>query len=185
MAIQHSAIADADLHQCKGAATAAAGKVPIASGAGTATFGFANPSGSISFINYAAPYVLAYPAAYTKLAPVTAAGTIPIEVTEGNNARLTYTGTATTKFKAVCNLSFSQASGAARDISIALHKNGVIVGGSEIFVSTTTAVIAPITTMFDVSLATNDYVECYVINRGASGDISVRSFVLSLIGLSG
>ena len=183
MAIQHSAIADADLHQCKGAATAAAGKVPIASGAGTATFGFANPSGAISFINYAAPYVLAYPAAYTKLAPVTSAGTIPIEVTEGNNARLTYTGTATTKFKALCNLSFSQASSAARDISIALHKNGVIVGGSEVFIDTTSAIITQVTSMFDVSLATNDYIECFALNRGASGDISFYSFVLSLIGL--
>lgn len=185
MTIQHSAIPDADLHECKGASSAAAGKVPIAGGAGTATFGFANPSGAISFINFGAPYVLAYPAAYTKLAPVTSAGTIPIEVTEGNNARLTYTGTATTKFKAVCNLAVSQGSGAARNLTFALHKNGVIVGGSEVFMDTTSAIITPVTTMFDVSLATNDYIECFVLNRGASGDVSVYSFVLSLMGLRG
>ena len=61
----------------------------------------------------------------------------------------------------------------------------MIVGGSEVFMDTTSAIITPVTTMFDVSLATNDYIECFVLNRGASGDVSVYSFVLSLMGLRG
>lgn len=185
MTIQHSAIPDADLHELKGAASAAAGKVPIASGAGTSPFGFANPLGAVSFVNFGAPYTLLYPAVYTKLAPTTTAGGVPIEVTEANTARLTYTGSLTSKCRIMCNLSLSQASGAARDLGLAIYKNGSIVAGSETFIGTTSAVVAQVTTVFDVSLATNDYVECYVINRGASGDISVYSFALTLIGVRG
>jgi hypothetical protein len=37
--VQHSALTGTDLHECKGAAAAASGQVPIASGSGTAPFG--------------------------------------------------------------------------------------------------------------------------------------------------
>ena len=37
--VQHSALTGSDLHECKGAASAASGQVPIANGAGQAPFG--------------------------------------------------------------------------------------------------------------------------------------------------
>lgn len=37
--ILHSTLTGADLHECKGAATAAIGQVPVATGSGTAVFG--------------------------------------------------------------------------------------------------------------------------------------------------
>ena len=38
--MEHKDIPDAQLHQIKGAASASSGQVPIATGSGTATFGF-------------------------------------------------------------------------------------------------------------------------------------------------
>lgn len=185
MTIQHSAIADADLHETKGAAGAAAGKAPIASGAGAAPFHYVNPLGNIYFINYAAPNTIVFPTAYTKINPVTTAGGVSVEVTEGANARLTYTGALTSKFRAVCNLSFAQSAGANRDIGLKLFKNGSAVAGSEIFATTTSGVITLITSIFDVSLATNDYIECFVQNKGASGDVQIYSYLLNILGIRG
>ncbi len=185
MSTQHKNIPEADLHEMKGAAAAAVGKVPIASGTGTTPFGYANPIGACHFVDYAAPYVLTYPAAYTKAVPVTVANGVPLEVTEGVNARLTYTGTLTTKFRIVCNVSLAQASGANRDIGLKIYKNGVAVNQSEIFTSTSTAYIQLITSVVDLSLATNDYIECFAINKGASGDISFYSFYLTMNGVRG
>ena len=37
--VQHSALTGSDLHECKGAAAAASGQVPIANGSGSAPFG--------------------------------------------------------------------------------------------------------------------------------------------------
>src|SRR5574339_98226 len=168
----HSGLtASADIHVCKGADTAAVGKIIRANGAGGQSFVYLNPVGLTYFVNYAAPHNIVYPAAYTKIAPVTVAGGLSVEVTEGVNARLTYTGTETAKFRVICNLSVAQSSGANRDIGIKLHKNGVAVAGSEIFTTASTAFIQLITSIFDISFATNDYVECFVKNFGASGDV--------------
>lgn len=38
--VQHSSLTGADLHECKGAASAASGQVPVANGSGSAPFGF-------------------------------------------------------------------------------------------------------------------------------------------------
>lgn len=185
MTIQHKNIADADLHEIKGAAAAAAGKVPTASGAGAAPFGYANPIGSTYFVNYAAPNVIVYPAAYTKINPVTTPAGVSIETTEGTNARITYTGAATSKFRVLANVSMSQNSGANRDLGLKLHKNGTAIAGSEIFTTASSGVIQLITSIFDISLATNDYIEAFVINKGASGDVSVSALLINILGLRG
>lgn len=38
--VQHSGLTGSDLHECKGAASAASGQVPVANGSGSAPFGF-------------------------------------------------------------------------------------------------------------------------------------------------
>lgn len=38
--VQHSSLSGAELHECKGAASAASGQVPVANGSGSAPFGF-------------------------------------------------------------------------------------------------------------------------------------------------
>lgn len=185
MTIQHKNIPDADLHEVKGAASASAGKSLIATGTGTATFDYTNALGSTSFVNYAAPYVLAYPAVYTKLEPVTTASGVAVATTEGANARITYIGNVTGKFRGVCNISLSQSIGANRDLGIKLYKNGAALAGSEIFQTSTSGTIHLVTTIFDFTLATNDYIECFIQNKGASGDVSIYAFLLNIMGIRG
>lgn len=67
MAIQHSAIPDAQLHEPKGVATSAAGKVYVASGAGTGSWSFESSSLSLDITNLdtVADYYIVFPFAAT------------------------------------------------------------------------------------------------------------------------
>lgn len=209
MAIQHSAIPDAQLHQPKGASTAAVNTTIKSDGAGgtswskiappnlagLTTNGSAgqvlesdgtgswilrkHPYGSCFFENIAAPYVLTYPATYTKAAPTTTASGIGNLITEGTNARLTYLGPGEV-MDVLVSVSLSQSVGADRDIRIAIYKNGAKINGSVGIITTVSGQKRFVLGSAVVSLATNDYVECYVQNDGASGDISIYTFALFL-----
>lgn len=181
----HKNIAEADLHECKGASTATVGKVSIATGAGTSTYRYANPHGSVSFVNYAAPYVLAYPAAYTKLAPTTIASTITTEYTEATTAKLTYTGTTTLDTRILCMISFDHSVASDRDIGFKMYKNGVAIASSERRATSIKDRKQNITMIAALEMATNDYIEVYAINHGVSGDINVYSFELAAMGYYG
>lgn len=186
--VQHATLTlSSDIHVCKGADTAAVGQLPFFNGAGGQVNAYSNPYGMCYFVDstLAAPYVLTYPSAYTKLAPTTIAGGTSIEVTEGTNARITYTGLYATKARVICNVSLDQSVGANRDIGLKIYKNGGEVASSEIFTTTPSGLKQLITTITDLSLVQNDYLECYVRNFGASGDINIYSFVLNLIGVRG
>ena len=179
----HKNIIDAQRHECKGATAATIGQTIIATGAGTGVFGFANPRGSSYFVNLAAPYTLAYPVAYTKLAPTTTSTALAIEYTVSVDGRLTYTGTRTLATRVIANLSIDQAIGANRDIELSLYKNGVIVPGSSVINTTQSTLKVLTTVVVDLAMATNDYVELYVRNNGASGDVRVYSYYLTTLGL--
>jgi len=186
--VQHATLtASSDIHVCKGADTAAVGQLPFFDGAGGQVNAYSNPHGMCYFVDstLAAPYVLTYPAAYTKLAPTTIAGGISIEVTEGTNARITYTGAYATKARVVCNITLDQSVGANRDIGLKIYKNGSPIAGAEVFITAPSGLKQALTTIYDVSLVQNDYIECYAKNFGASGDINIYSFVLTLIGVRG
>lgn len=184
--VQHvSLTTSSEIHVCKGADTATVGQLPFFDGAGGQVNAYSNPHGSCYFVNYAAPYMLAYPAAYTKLAPVTVAGGVSIEVTEGLNARITYIGDYATKARVFANLTVDQSVGASRDIGLMIHKNGNPVAGSEIFTTAPSGQKQLISSLFDLSLVKNDYLELYAKNFGASGDINVYAYVLSLLGVRG
>lgn len=182
----HASLAEAELHECKGASTATAGKAIIAGGAGTATFKYTNPHGSCYFVNTGTPYTLAYPAAATKLNPVTTATGTSVEFTEGTNARITYTGADTIDMRLIFNISLDQSVGANRDLELYIYKNGSFVNGSTIINTAASAVKILTTSVIDVpNVATNDYFEAYMKNNGASGDINVYSFVLTAFGMRG
>lgn len=186
MSIQHSAISNADLHECKGASAATAGQSIIAGGAGTATFKYANPHGSIYFENIAAPYVLTYPTVATKAAPTTTASGTALEFTEATTARLTYTGADTIDMRIIFNVSLDQASGANRDVVLYIYKNGSVITGSSAINTTSSAVKVLTTSVFDIpNVATNDYFEAYIKNTGASGDVNIYTFVLTMFGMRG
>lgn len=183
MATGHKNIVDAQRHECKGATAATVGQTIIATGSGTAAFGYANPRGSSYFVNLAAPYTLAYPAVYTKLAPTTTSTALNIEYTVSVDGRLTYTGTRTLATRAIVNVSLDQAIGANRDIELALYKNGVVVPSSVIANTTQSGLKVLTTIVVDISMATNDYLEVYAKNAGASGDIRIYSYYFTTLGM--
>lgn len=206
--IQHSSIPDGQRHEPKGISSATNKQVYVADGSasgawskvgptslagvstngvsgqfvavdGTGNFVLASaPSGSIYFYNIGTPYILTYPAVFTKAAPTTTASGIPVQITEGTNARLTYTGTNPVNLDVVFTVSCDQASGASRDIEAAIYKNGSLVNGSNGIITTTSAEKHIMTCHADVPVVTSDYIEVYMKNGGASGDIRIYTFSL-------
>lgn len=204
--IQHSSIPDGQRHEPKGISSATNKQVYVADGSasgawsklnptslagvstngtsgqfvavdGTGNFVLASaPSGSIYFYNIGTPYILTYPATFTKAAPTTTASGSSVLITEGTNARLTYTGTNPVNLDIVFTISVDQASGANRDIEAALYKNGALVNGSNGIVTATSGEKHILTCHADVSVVTNDYVEVFIKNGGASGDIRIYTF---------
>lgn len=179
MSIQHLNIPDAQIHESKGVATAANKATYVSLGTGTGVWRLC-AQGSCYFEGIATPYVLTYPAVYAKLAPTTTAGGTGVNVTEGTNARVTYIGTSTLTFNVHATVSISQSVGANRDIRLAVYKNGIKVNGSVIISTTASSVKQVFAIAVDVSMATNDYIELYAQNDGASGDINVHTFNLML-----
>jgi len=184
--VAHASLPEADLHECKGASTATVGKTIIAGGAGTASFKYANPHGSIYYSDLATGTTITYPSAYTKVNPTTIANGTSVEFTEATTAKLTYTGTDSLDTRVLCNITLDQSVGADRDIYFKLYKNGSAVTGSETGVTTQSGKKVNISIQFDVAnLATNDYLEVYCKNTGASGDVKIYSFYLTAFGMRG
>lgn len=206
--IQHASIPDNQRHEPKGISSATNKQVYVADGSasgawskvgpislagvstngvagqfvavdGTGNFVLASAAhGSCYFYNIGSPYILTYPATFTKLAPTTTASGDATLITEGTNARLTYVGTAATDLDVVFGLSVDQASGADRDIEVALYKNGTLVPGSNAIATTESGKKIIISCHTDVPVVLNDYLEVYAKNAGASGDIRVYTFKL-------
>jgi hypothetical protein len=207
--VQHSAITDPNIHEPKGVAAATVNKVYVSNGSGSGTWqklsppqlaglttngqagdtvtvnGSGNfvftgtPHGQVDFYNLT-PYTLTYPSAYTKLAPTTVAGGVPSNFTEATTARLTYTGTDTVPVCINYSVSLDQTSGADRDIIIAIYKNGSISNGRSI-ITTTSGQKHNMSGINTITMATNDYVELYILNNGASGNIRVYALQLNAI----
>jgi len=208
--VQHSAITDPNIHEPKGVAAATVNKVYVSNGSGSGTWqkisppqlagittngqagdtvtvdGSGNfvftgtPHGQVHFFNLASPYTLTYPSSYTKLAPTTTAGGIPSNFTEANTARLTYTGTDSVPMSISYSVSLDQTSGSGRDLVIAIYKNGSVSNGYSV-VTTTTGEKHNMSGVHTVTLATNDYIELYILNNGASGNIRLYAMQLDAI----
>lgn len=138
-----------------------------------------SPFGFIYFEDIASPYTLIYPSVYTKVAPTTIATGASHLVTEGTNARLTFLGPDQV-MDIQANLSLDQSSGADKDLQVSIYKNGVIVPGSTAIISCHSASKRFISVYGVASLTSGDYVEAFVKNNGASGDVRVFTFMLAL-----
>jgi hypothetical protein len=210
MTIQHKLITDPDIHEPKGVAASTANKVYVADGAGSGTwkklsppqlsglttngtagdtitvdgsgnFVFAGaPHGAVNFYNLASPYTLTYPSTFTKLAPTTTAGGVPAQFTEATTARLTYTGSDTVPVSITYSVSLDQTSGTNRDIVVAVAKNGTVVNGYSVLTVQSSQIHNTAGTA-TINLATNDYVEIFAINTGATGNIRVYSLEMNAI----
>lgn len=210
MSIQHKNITETDLHEPKGISTALVDTLYIANGAGSGAWAKLDPTqlkgittngvtgdlvgvdgsgnyvlvtaphGQIHFYDLASPSVVTYPSTYTKINPTTIASGTSRLITEGTDAKLTYTGTATVPMAVSYSVSLDQASGADRDVIVALYKNETLVDARSVSTTQTGKKITLCGTM-NVSTATNDYFELYVLNNGASGDVNIYSYQLSAI----
>lgn len=208
MPTQHKLITEADLHENKGVSTAAISTVATSNGAGATVWqkigntnltgitvagtsgqrlaadgvgGFKFESGDhgdIYFVNTATPYVLAATTTFAKAAPTTTPSAHPSNFTESTNGRLTYTGPDTEHFTIDAILSIDQASGAARDVSIAAAVNGTVIALTEQIISTTSGSKTSIATHFTTQLTTNDYVEVF-IKISTAGNVNVYCYALS------
>lgn len=186
MAAHSGLTASSDIHVCKGATTATVGTTVIADGAGGQSFGYGNAHGGCYFSNIGAPATVTAPSAYTKVAPTTVANGAAVEWTEGTNARLTYTGTATLDALLNISVSASQASGADRDLNFSIYKNGSAVTGTETVATTVTAKKSNVSLNFFIpTLATNDYIELYVKNAGGAENVSIYSLNMAAISVRG
>lgn len=205
MTIEHSDIVDPYVHEPKGISTASEGEIYIADGLGSGAWSpnvpiggdaalagqyfvsngtgggswVKDPYGFIYFENIISPYSLTYPATFTKIAPTTIAPGVSYLVTEGTDSKLTYLGSGEI-MDILCNLSVDQTSGSDRDLQFSIYKNGVHIPGSSAIITTASASKRFISLSAAALLETNDYIECYVKNNGASGDVRVYTFTLFL-----
>ena len=120
--------------------------------------------------------------AWTKLNFIDTDGTCStdFDVTTTVN-RIVYTGTATRNFVVVANMSF-WAPGQV-DLQFALYKNGVLITGTTQWIYDDTAIDSDSNNFSlnaGVSLATNDYIEIYVVNTTDGTDCSVDMMTMTV-----
>lgn len=139
--------------------------------------------GQTYFNNPGTPYTWTYSATYTIVQPTTVAGGFASQITEATTARLTYTGTPTRAVRVKGMMSIKQSSGASKDITVAIYKNGSAITGCENVITTTSAEWADITIEWIVSAATNDYFELYMKNGGGSGNVDVGDLQIQVHGI--
>jgi hypothetical protein len=94
--------------------------------------------------------------------------------------RLTYTGTDTVPVSVSYSVSLDQTSGADRDLVIAIFKNGSVSNGHSID-TTSSGQKHNLSGVHTLTMATNDYVELYILNNGASGNIRVYAMQINAI----
>ena len=204
--VQHSTLTGTNLHESKGVSTATSKTTYIADGVGSGVWAKLSPQsltnlstngavgqivsvdgaggftlvsgahGQTDFFN-ATPYSLAVVAGTpAKLAPTTIAGGVPQNITEGTNARLTYTGADTLKLTVLYSVSVDQASGTNKDITLSVYKNGVL-SNAQMMCSTRSGEKSVISGATTVNAATNDYFEIYA---DISANATVRVYAYQL-----
>lgn len=176
MTIQHSALTGSDLHEPKGAAAAAVGRVYVANGAASGSWRTL-PHGGFYYdaIGTGTSYT---PVAYTKIGPATVANATPREVTVSTTGRLTYTGSTTIDAILKASVCFKHSVGGV-DCYFQVFKDGVALAGAQIVQNPGTA-FASIDISAYTTAATNSYFEVFL--RAATGNIIVHAITLSLEG---
>ena len=205
--VEHKNLVDPELHEPKGASTAAAGQVYvadgagsgawesaaistgasagevyIADGAGSGSFQVASPYGAILYNDLAgAGTTLTTPTAYT-LISAAASATDLVEFTTNGAGRLTYTGANARHVFGTVDMSFKHSVG-TQDVYFAVHKNGSLLGTFEAVIHATGTVFERMSFCFDLDVVTNDYVE--IVAKAASGNVVIHSMYLKLMGVPG
>jgi hypothetical protein len=116
--------------------------------------------------------------------PVKVAGTWTVDIetnfTGTTGGRLTYTGAETQVVRVSAALTLSPVSGANQHISVYVAKGGSVITGSrqQAHITNGADMVIPLT--WQLSMATNDYIELFVQNGTATNNITVSRVVLSV-----
>lgn len=207
--VQHNTLTGSDSHEPKGASSASANTVYLATGSGSGVWqkivtqglngitsngtagqgitvdgsgGFEighTDHGSITFVNVATPLVVTTPTVPTLAAPTTVPSGHSVEITESTTGRLTYFGTHTEHVGISCHISFSHTGGADRDVSIYIAKNGTIIASTEQVSTCNSTSKVSASSHADINVTTNDYLEVFVKISG-TGDVNVHCYQLDV-----
>lgn len=179
MTIQHSAIADPNIHEPKGVAAASSGQVYIANGLGSGAWRYL-PHSHCYYDNIGTGTTYTAPTAYTLVNPTTTADTAPHEFTHNSAGRLTYTGTTTLDVTVEAAITLKHSSASFVDTYFQIYKNGAGVTGCVGVTAALSGNYTHVTMRGHFSMATNDYVEVYT--KSASGNVIVHAISLSVLG---
>jgi hypothetical protein len=116
--------------------------------------------------------------------PVLVAGTWTVDLSTNATCttagRITYTGATTQILTINAALSLDPASGSNQNIQVYLYKNGSAIAGSRIESKINNSEHLAVPLVYQISMATNDYIEIYVQNSTATNNITVSRAVLSI-----
>jgi hypothetical protein len=116
--------------------------------------------------------------------PVLVAGTWTVDLQGGftgtTGGRLTYTGLETQVMRISASLSLDPTAGSNQHISIYLAKNGSTIAATRQEAHISHGADMNMSTIWQVSMATNDYIEVFVQNATALNNITVSRAVLSI-----
>ena len=95
--------------------------------------------------------------------------------------KLTYTGGSTAVLTVKATVTFTSATAPNQDVGIYIAKNGTAIAGTKIVRQVDASGGANASTFFNVSLATNDYIELFVSNDTSTDNIIVSDTILGVI----
>ena len=184
--VNHSTLTDPYLHEPKGVAAASAGDVYIADGAGsgdwTQIHNYIN--GYIDFDATTPAYQHSVTTSFTALNPTFSVGGTPKGWTgeTSPNARLVYEGTEDTFAKVSFTLNFQNASGTDKDVEFVFYKNGSVMNGGHIIVTSENNHWRSATLTDYGEFSTDDYLEVFV-KADASFTLDIASASLTILGV--
>ncbi len=181
MAIEHDAIADAELHEPKGVAGASANRVYVSNGAGSGAWTAydLNPHVQVYMSGNTTNTTIA-----TAATPVIVAGTFVQNIASGfssdSTGRVTYTNADTKVFRASVDAAVEIVATGADDVKISLAKNGTVISTSKVTANVALNAETVMSLNWLVSLATNDYLEVFIENADTTENILVRDIQFSV-----
>ena len=115
--------------------------------------------------------------------PVKVAGTFVTDAaasfTTDATGRLTYTGSTTTVVQFVASVTLVPV-GTNQLLTIQLAKNGVPITNAKMTRTVSAGVSGNVSIVFNISMATSDYVELFVANNSSTNDITVTDCLLGV-----
>ena len=182
--VNHSTLTDPYLHEPKGAASASSGEVYIANGSGSGvwTQNHRHVGGFITF-STGSPYAKATTTSDSVINPT-------FNLVDNNgftglsspNARIRYDGAESISAAITATFSIQQSSGTDRNVEVVFYKNGAALAGSRVIATAASGAWNQITTAFNTTLATNDYIEVFT-KADSAATINYASGYLRITGV--